>query len=128
MGKYDKKGGYAGYDKNNKEREPFDYYATPPEEVTNIIKILKPWDLDNNKEIIILEPCADGGHMIKGIRDSGFEGGIIGTDIAKHPQIKLQYGDIIIGHHNYGHPISDAVFLLSWPDITNSNYGYKECY
>ena len=101
MGKYDETGGYAGYNKNNEEREPLDYYATPPEEVVNIIKILKPWDLDNNKEIIILEPCAGGGHIIKGIRDSGFKGGIIGTDVAEHPQIKLQYGDIILSDEIY---------------------------
>ena len=40
MGKYSKKGTYAGYDKNNKERQAEDYYATPPEEVTNILRIL----------------------------------------------------------------------------------------
>ena len=40
MGQYSKKGLYAGYDKNNKEREALDYYATPPEEVTNILKVM----------------------------------------------------------------------------------------
>ena len=40
MGKYSKKGTYAGYDKNNKERQAEDYYATPPEEVTNILFLL----------------------------------------------------------------------------------------
>ena len=40
MGQYSKKGLYSGYDKNNKEREALDYYATPPEEVTNILKVM----------------------------------------------------------------------------------------
>ena len=53
MSKYDKTGGYAGYNKNNQEREPLDYYATPPEEVANGILTIKPWDLNNTKDIII---------------------------------------------------------------------------
>lgn len=85
MGKYDSKGGYAGYNKNNEEREPYDYYATPPEEVTNAIKTIKPWDLNNCKDLVILEPCCGGGHMIKGIRESGFNGFLLGSDIVYHP-------------------------------------------
>lgn len=38
MGLYSKKGLYAGYKKNHKEREALDYYATPPQEVTNILE------------------------------------------------------------------------------------------
>ena len=38
MGQYSKKGMYAGYDKNNKERDALDYYATPPNEVYTILK------------------------------------------------------------------------------------------
>ena len=41
MGQYNKKGMYSGYDKNNKEREALDYYATPPQEVTNILKTME---------------------------------------------------------------------------------------
>ena len=37
MRQYSKIGSYAGYDKNNKEREALDYYATPIKEVENII-------------------------------------------------------------------------------------------
>lgn len=37
MGQYNKKGLYAAYDKNHKERQAEDYYATPTEEVENIL-------------------------------------------------------------------------------------------
>lgn len=112
MRKYDKSGGYAGYNKNNEERESLDYYATPPEEVTNGILTVKPWNLKDTKNITILEPCAGGGHMIKGIRDSGFEGGIVGTDIAAHPKIELQFGDVILADEIY--------------DFCSTNYPYED--
>lgn len=61
---YDNKGGYGGYKKNNKEREALDYYSTPTEEVTNILKII---NFPIDKDLTILEPCAGGGHMLLGI-------------------------------------------------------------
>lgn len=63
---YDSKGGYAGYNKNNKEREALDYYCTPTKEVINILNIID-FPIDNH--ITILEPCAGGGHMLLGIYD-----------------------------------------------------------
>ena len=63
MGLYNKIGGYAGYDKNNKERDALDYYSTPIEEVENILNIVQ-FNLNNSN---ILEPCCGGGHMVKGI-------------------------------------------------------------
>lgn len=77
MGQYSKKGLYAGYDKNHKEREALDYYATPPEEVTNILKILN-LNLDN---ATILEPCCGGGHMVEGIYQYNRNAKITATDI-----------------------------------------------
>lgn len=65
MGLYNKQGLYSAYNKNNKERAELDYYATPPAEVTNILNILN-YDFTN---MSILEPCAGGGHMTKGIID-----------------------------------------------------------
>lgn len=65
MGLYNKQGLYNGYKKNNKEREALDYYATPSQEMTNILEVLN-LDLDGYS---ILEPCAGGGHMVKGILD-----------------------------------------------------------
>jgi hypothetical protein len=61
---YNKKGLYMGYDKNHKEREALDYYATDPKEVKNILDTLKIKDIDKS---IILEPCAGGGHMLYAI-------------------------------------------------------------
>ena len=37
MGQYNKQGLYCAYKKNNKEREELDYYATPTDEVFNIL-------------------------------------------------------------------------------------------
>lgn len=65
MGLYTKNGLYNGYDKHNKEREALDYYATPTNEVENI---LENANIDLNNKII-LEPCAGGGHMVKGIEN-----------------------------------------------------------
>lgn len=56
---------YNGYDRNHKERDKLDYYATPSEEVTNILNVL---NLDFS-QCNILEPCCGGGHMVKGILD-----------------------------------------------------------
>lgn len=60
---YNKKGMYAGYDKNHKERNKLDYYSTPTEEVENILNVMNI-DLDRST---ILEPCCGGGHMALGI-------------------------------------------------------------
>lgn len=62
---YNKKGMYAGYDKNHKERNKLDYYSTPTEEVRNILNRMN-LDLDYTN---ILEPCCGGGHMVQGIVD-----------------------------------------------------------
>jgi hypothetical protein len=63
MGQYTKKGLYNSYDKNHKEREADDYYATPTVEVVNILNTLN-FDFENKS---ILEPCIGGGHMALGI-------------------------------------------------------------
>ena len=62
-GGYNSKGLYNKYDKNHKERDKLDYYATPSIEVENILNTL---GIDFNKDII-LEPCCGGGHMVNGI-------------------------------------------------------------
>ena len=62
MGQYDKKGTYAGYKKNSKEREELDYYATPTKEVENILEV-EGIELGGT----LLEPCCGGGHMLQGI-------------------------------------------------------------
>lgn len=80
---------YAGYDKNNKEREALDYYATSPEEVVNILEYL---NIDLNKQFI-LEPCCGGLHMLKGIIDycdmHNQKPNIYATDIKKRDWIVI---------------------------------------
>lgn len=63
MGQYTTKGLYNAYDKNHKERDKLDYYATPTVEVINILEEL---DIDFLNQTI-LEPCVGGGHMANGI-------------------------------------------------------------
>ena len=65
MGQYTNKGLYNAYKKNNKEREEKDYYATPTDEVFNILDTL---GFDFSYQTI-LEPCIGGGHMAQGIVD-----------------------------------------------------------
>lgn len=62
-GNYNNKGLYNRYDKNHKERNRLDYYATPTAEVVNILNELNI-DFSNST---ILEPCVGGGHMVDGI-------------------------------------------------------------
>ena len=42
MGQYTNKGLYNKYDKNHKERNKVDYYATPPGETLNILEVYNP--------------------------------------------------------------------------------------
>ena len=63
MGQYTTKGLYNAYDKNHKERDKLDYYATPTVEVLNILDEL---NIDFTGDTI-LEPCVGGGHMADGI-------------------------------------------------------------
>ena len=63
MGQYTIKGLYNGYKKNNSERSALDYYATPTNEVVNILNELN-YNFSNQT---ILEPCVGGGHMMDGI-------------------------------------------------------------
>ncbi len=111
MGKYNPKGSYAGYDKNNKEREAFDYYATPPKEVTNILNKI---GLDL-KDQLILDPGCGGGHLIDGILEYEDEAEIIGTDIMKREN---KFG----AHHN---PIS--YYYGKKYDFLSEEYPFKKC-
>ena len=82
MGQYTTKGLYNAYDKNHKERDKLDYYATPTVEVENILEKLNI-DFDY---YTILEPCIGGGHMAEGINNylskkEYYNTTLIGTDI-----------------------------------------------
>lgn len=83
MGQYTNKGLYNKYDKNHKERNKLDYYATPTAEVINILEEIEPNFMNKS----ILEPCIGGGHMANGIEEYIYKLGyiekvqLIGTDI-----------------------------------------------
>lgn len=83
MGQYTNKGLYNKYDKNHKERNKLDYYATPTVEVINILEEIEPNFINKS----ILEPCIGGGHMANGIEEYIYKQGyiekvqLIGTDI-----------------------------------------------
>lgn len=83
MGQYTNKGLYNKYDKNHKERDKLDYYATPTAEVINILEELDISFMNKS----ILEPCVGGGHMADGIEEYIYKQGyiekvqLIGTDI-----------------------------------------------
>lgn len=90
MGQYTTKGLYNKYDKNHKERNKVDYYATPTAEVKNILQELQI-DFSNQT---ILEPAAGGGHMLEGIYDytlSALQSNvkIIATDLHEHKRVNL---------------------------------------
>lgn len=98
MGQYTNKGLYNAYKKNNKEREEKDYYATPTDEVLNILRTLK---YDFTKQSI-LEPCIGGGHMAKGIKtyldeNNQIPSSLTGTDVQdrgfKNENWICYYGD-----------------------------------
>lgn len=112
MGKYSKSALYTGYDKNNVERQKEDYYATPTEEVENILSIINLKFSDND---VILEPCCGGGHMLNGILPY-HNGKIIGTDIKdrgyKNDKIELEYGlDFLTEEY----PIKNADYIIMNP-------------
>ena len=83
MGQYTNKGLYNAYDKNHKERDKLDYYATPTVEVENILDELNIDFISQS----VLEPCVGGGHMAEGIENYIYKNGyiekvqLIGTDI-----------------------------------------------
>lgn len=119
MGQYSKKGLYAGYDKNHKEREALDYYATPPEEVENILWQLK---YDRNENWNILEPCCGGGHMVEGILNYFNNADIYAADIKQRENsyleshlansVKYHYGDEYdFLSENYPNIVADFVIM-----------------
>lgn len=98
MGQYTTKGLYNAYDKNHKERDKLDYYATPTVEVENILEELGISFMNK----LILEPCVGGGHMAEGIENYIYKNcyiekvQLIGTDIKDRGYINdywtLEYG------------------------------------
>lgn len=120
MKNYTVKGLYNSYDKNHKERDALDYYATPTEEVVNILEQIQ-LDLDNS---VILEPCVGGGHMVKGIQtylaDKQMSAAICGTDIQNRGYQdeslnSLQYGLDFLSDEYNEHLIVDIDYIIMNP-------------
>jgi predicted RNA methylase len=124
MGQYSKKGLYTGYDKNHKEREALDYYATPPKEVANILEVL---DLDLTGADV-LEPCCGGGHMVEGIYQYNKKANILATDIMQRTNPFLTrdaVGDTIMYHYGTKYdflgdeyPIEHADYVILNPPFS----------
>lgn len=124
MGQYSKKGLYTGYDKNHKEREALDYYATPPKEVTNILKVL---DLDLTCANV-LEPCCGGGHMVEGIYQYNKKANILATDIKQRTNYFITrdaVGNTIMYHYGEkydylsdDYPIEKADYVILNPPFS----------
>lgn len=124
MGQYSKKGLYSGYDKNHKERDALDYYATPPAEVTNILEVLG-LDLTGAN---ILEPCCGGGHMVEGIWQYNKSANILATDIMQRTNYFLTrdaVGDTIMYHYGTkydflsdDYPIEHADYVIMNPPFS----------
>ena len=120
MGQYSKKGLYTGYDKNHKEREALDYYATPPKEVTNILEVL---DLDFTGANV-LEPCCGGGHMVEGIYQYNKGANIIATDIMdrKNPfLVRDAVGNTIMYHYGTKYDFLSDVYPIKECDYVIMN-------
>lgn len=88
MGLYTKNGLYNSYDKNHKERDKLDYYATPTDETFNGLSAVDIHFADTDT---ILEPSCGGGHMVAGIQkylsSINSKASLIATDIHDHPTI-----------------------------------------
>lgn len=121
MGNYDKRGSYAGYDKNNKEREALDYYATPPQEVTNILRTMNFKKGKTN----ILEPSCGGGHMVEGIYKYNPQATIYATDIKQRPNPFLTrdaVGENIFYHYGEQYDYLSEDYKVYDCDMTNIDY------
>lgn len=115
MGQYSKKGLYSGYKKNNAEREALDFYATPANEVENILTTLG-YDFTGQT---ILEPCIGGGHMAEGIEHYLYTNSqeakkLIGTDV-KDRGFKTNNWDVTYGldflHDDYPVEKVDVIIM-----------------
>lgn len=118
---YNSKGLYNRYDKNHKERDKLDYYATPTVEVENILDTL---NIDFN-ENTILEPSVGGGHMANGIwdyiRKRGYKCNLIGTDIMDRGYRDLNWETYYGKNYDFfsdDYPINSADWIIMNPPFS----------
>lgn len=82
--------------KKSDERQTEDFYATPTEEVENILSretLAEP----------ILEPCCGMGHMVKGLKNKGYKN-IIATDLYERG-----YGESGLDFLSEDYPYTDGI-------------------
>lgn len=126
MGQYTKNATYNGYKRNHKEREKLDFYATPIEEVINILETL---NLDFTNKTI-LEPCCGMGHMLSGIiqyiTSKGFKNvTIIAMDFLKREMIELPDNDEITLHTKWNVDFLEEDFSKTSIDFIIMNPPYS---
>ena len=88
-----------GYNKNHKDREVDDFYATPPNEVANIL---------SHEDLVgtVLEPCCGMGHMVDGIRlcNKYLYANIIATDL-----VYREFGEGELDFLDEAYPYKDNI-------------------
>lgn len=109
MSKYSISGSYAGYDKNNKEREALDFYSTPICEVENILEKLKL----NLSSSTILEPSCGAGHIVQGILNYSEVNKIFASDIKDRGNIlkDSKYQDLLKSGKEYDYLSGEYPFV-----------------
>ena len=124
MGLYGLKGSYAGYDKNNKEREALDYYATPPEEIKNFLTKFynKTEELEHKT---ILEPSCGGGHMVLGLSEFYKNSNIIATDIKNRDKIDKEFNDNVKFFSGADYDFLSTNYPIKEADIVMMNPPFK---
>jgi hypothetical protein len=90
-----------GYNKNHEKREEHDYYATPPEEVENILKYEKLYGT-------ILDNSCGEGHLIEPVKRQYHGNNIIATDL-----VDRGYGEggLNFLHPNYPYTDIDTIIM-----------------
>lgn len=92
-----------GYDKNNKDREQNDYYATPPNEVKNIMEREKLYGT-------ILDNSCGEGHIIKEVKKEYPDNKVLATDL-----IDRGFGESNLDFLDNNYPYTDVDTIIMNP-------------
>ena len=105
---YNKKGLYNGYDKKHKERDALDFYATPVNEVENILNVT----YINLDDVTVLEPCCGDGAMVKGIKQYWPNAHIIATDVKERATASYEFDHLAGDDYDFlsdNYPINEDI-------------------
>ena len=95
-----------GYDKNHEDRANNDYYATPPEEVKNILQYEKLYGT-------ILDNSCGKGHLIEPVKQEYPDNKIIATDL-----IDRGYGETGLNFLSPDYPYTDIDTIIMNPPFS----------